>query len=100
MSRYQHEKDFIGGGYVSATALDKLQRTFGVDITPRAKVPDPMAKLPMVATKNCPCDPCRFKAVCLDGCDNFNIWAKQCTWRNRRERADAKRIAERLEVNA
>jgi hypothetical protein len=69
----------MGGGF-NETALHALQRKFGVDVTPRAKRPDPMGAHSLRSTAGCPCSSCRFTAVCLDGCDRFKTWVTDGTY--------------------
>ena len=88
---------FEGGYVVSNAQLEKLQRRFGLEVTPRAKAPDPMGAYNLKSTLGCPCDDCRFKSACRAECDTFGRWVELDSSKHRLARADARRRAQRLD---
>lgn len=66
----------FGGMYFTAAAVEKLQRLFGPSPTPKAHVPDPMARYNLDYTTGCPCDRCPTKPTCRITCDGFESWVR------------------------
>ena len=85
------------GGYLSDSTLDKMQRKFGTELTPRYKPHDPLVAYNMRTTEGCPCDTCLLRRTCRSECDEFRVYVRSDitarTARAQRRRAAAGRAA-------